>query len=166
MALQCNAISHWLGAYTDDPCRMQWIRASPFSSLHNCCSSAAISPMAPIKVPFSWQKTSGGQLVLKWWKVSCRGKRTPVWMATYFPGIILCMCPANERGRYSVTPSLIGWAHTQNDPCTSSWWKRSLNPSGTEIRILWETWSILWLLMPRLLALTSHQQTWYWLCRL
>ena len=27
------------------------------------------------------------------------------------------MCPANERWRYSVTPSLIGWAHTQNDPC-------------------------------------------------
>ena len=34
-----------------------------------------------------------------------------------FEGIILCMCPANERWRYSVTPSLIGWAHAQNDPC-------------------------------------------------
>ena len=32
------------------------------------------------------------------------------------PGIILCVCPANERWRYTVTPSLIGWAHTQNDP--------------------------------------------------
>ena len=31
-------------------------------------------------------------------------------------GIILCMCPANERRRYNVTPSLNGWAHTQNDP--------------------------------------------------
>ena len=31
------------------------------------------------------------------------------------PGIILSMCPANERWRYTVTPSLIGWAHTQND---------------------------------------------------
>ena len=31
--------------------------------------------------------------------------------------IILCMRPANERWRYTVTPSLIGWAHTQNDPC-------------------------------------------------
>ena len=30
-------------------------------------------------------------------------------------GIILCMCPANERQRYIVTSSLIGWAHTQND---------------------------------------------------
>ena len=32
-------------------------------------------------------------------------------------GIILCGRPANERRRYNVTPSLIGWAHTQNDPC-------------------------------------------------
>ena len=31
-------------------------------------------------------------------------------------GIILCMRPANESWRYTVTPSLIGWAHTQNDP--------------------------------------------------
>ena len=32
------------------------------------------------------------------------------------PGIILCLRLANERRRYTVTPSLIGWAHTQNDP--------------------------------------------------
>ena len=31
-------------------------------------------------------------------------------------GIILCMCPANERQRYIVTSSLIGWAHKQYDP--------------------------------------------------
>ena len=31
-------------------------------------------------------------------------------------GIILCMHPANERWRYSVTPSLIGCVHKQNDP--------------------------------------------------
>ena len=29
-----------------------------------------------------------------------------------------CVCPANERRRYNVTSSLIGWAHTQNDPCS------------------------------------------------
>ena len=28
----------------------------------------------------------------------------------------LCMCPANERRRYSVMSALIGWAHTQNNP--------------------------------------------------
>ena len=31
-------------------------------------------------------------------------------------GIILYMRPANERRRYIVTASLIGWVHTQNDP--------------------------------------------------
>ena len=35
-------------------------------------------------------------------------------------GIILCMRSANERWRYTVTPSLIGWAHTQNDLCTKT----------------------------------------------
>ena len=29
----------------------------------------------------------------------------------------LCMRSANERGRYNVTWSLFGWAHSQNDPC-------------------------------------------------
>ena len=28
------------------------------------------------------------------------------------------MCPASERQRYIVTLSLIGWMHTQKDPCT------------------------------------------------
>ena len=32
------------------------------------------------------------------------------------PGMILCMCPANERRCYIVTSSPIGLAHTQNDP--------------------------------------------------
>ena len=27
------------------------------------------------------------------------------------------MCPATERRRYNVTQSLIGWTHTQDDPC-------------------------------------------------
>ena len=31
-------------------------------------------------------------------------------------GIIFFMCPANQRWRYIVTLSLIGWAHPQNDP--------------------------------------------------
>ena len=36
-------------------------------------------------------------------------------------GIILFMCPTNERRRYSVTSSLIGWAHKQNDPCRQNY---------------------------------------------
>ena len=30
------------------------------------------------------------------------------------------MCSANERRRYNVASSLIGWAHTQNDPCVTN----------------------------------------------
>ena len=33
------------------------------------------------------------------------------------PRLILAMGSANERRRYSVTSSLIGLAHSQNDPC-------------------------------------------------
>ena len=33
-------------------------------------------------------------------------------------GIILSKRPANERRRYIVTSSPIGWAHTQNGPCS------------------------------------------------
>ena len=47
------------------------------------------------------------------------------------PVIILYMRPANERRRYSVTSSLIGWAHTQDDPCRP--WDKLNN---------WEVWSI------------------------
>ena len=40
------------------------------------------------------------------------------WIGSYIlPGIILWMCPANERWCYIVTLSLFGWVHTQNDPC-------------------------------------------------
>ena len=34
-------------------------------------------------------------------------------------GMILGMGSANERRCYIVTPSLIGWAHTQNGPCNA-----------------------------------------------
>ena len=36
----------------------------------------------------------------------------------YTTEIILCMRPANERRRYIVMSSAIGWMHTQNDACT------------------------------------------------
>ena len=34
-----------------------------------------------------------------------------------YSGTLLFMRPANKRQRYNATSSLIGWAHTQNDPC-------------------------------------------------
>ena len=36
---------------------------------------------------------------------------------SYNPGLVLGLCPANERRPYKVTPSLISWAQTKNHPC-------------------------------------------------
>ena len=36
----------------------------------------------------------------------------------------MCMRPANERRRYNVTSSLIGWTHSQGDPCISIAFRR------------------------------------------
>ena len=41
----------------------------------------------------------------------CVSKNAP------YAGLILGLCPANERLRYKVTSSLIGWAQTYNQPC-------------------------------------------------
>ena len=53
------------------------------------------------------------------------------------PGIILCMCPANDRRRYSVTPSLIGWAYTQNDSCITG-------HAGFKIDMARDIWQDTW----------------------
>ena len=49
-------------------------------------------------------------------------------------GIILCICPANERWYYNVTSSFIGWAHSQNDPwCWAMlWWRNNMEMLITE----------------------------------
>ena len=41
------------------------------------------------------------------------------------------MRPSNERWRYTVTPSLIGWEHTQNDHCKTAVerWRYTVMPS-------------------------------------
>ena len=36
--------------------------------------------------------------------------------------ITLCKGSANDRRHYNVTSSLIGWAHTQNDPFSMNFW--------------------------------------------
>ena len=36
-------------------------------------------------------------------------------------GVFLGLHPANERRRYKVTPSLIGWAQTRNQPFAVPW---------------------------------------------
>ena len=53
-------------------------------------------------------------------------------------GIILCIRPASEGRRYIVTSSLIGWAHTQNDPwrCPSIWRCLAIDSRNTEYLII------------------------------
>ena len=60
---------------------------------------------SPVCILFKWN--------LKITKISFRF----VLWHLFTSGIILCMRPANERRRNNVTPSLIGWAHLQNNPC-------------------------------------------------
>ena len=51
--------------------------------------------------------------------------------ANYTPSEnILCMRPTNERRRYNVTSSPIGWAHTQNDPCSNWCLPRKMQTTG------------------------------------
>ena len=38
------------------------------------------------------------------------------------PGVIMGLGSANERRRYIVMSSLMGWVHTQNDPCLQMWY--------------------------------------------
>ena len=66
-------------------------------------------------VSVAWNERAGplaaGDVASVWtlWVQSIHGAR-------HLPGIFLWMRPANGRRRYIVTSSLIGWAHTQNDP--------------------------------------------------
>ena len=52
-------------------------------------------------------------------------------------GIILCMCPANERRRYNVTSSLIGWAHAQDDHWAWTKWPTVCRP---HFQMHWLEW--------------------------
>ena len=51
--------------------------------------------------------------------------------------IFLCMRPANERRRYNVMSSLIGWAHAQNDPCESDRVQPSPRSNFCDIEMEW-----------------------------
>ena len=45
--------------------------------------------------------------------------RVEWWSIGWYPGISLCMLPANERWCYNVMLPLIGWAHSKNGPWIS-----------------------------------------------
>ena len=65
----------------------------------------------------------------------------------YLPGLILGLRPANERRRYKVTPSLIGWEQTSNQP----WFTHSIQGCFTITRV------IVWLLDSFTVLLLSHK---------
>ena len=45
------------------------------------------------------------------------------------------MCPANERQRYNVTSSLIGWVHAPNDLCNNTDWFLRINMPALQFNI-------------------------------
>ena len=70
------------------------------------------------KLYFRWRLFVTLQIIFKGFQGTANPRNAyPIWKQLVFPGIILCMHPANERWRYIVTSSLIGWVHSQNDPC-------------------------------------------------
>ena len=102
MTLQCNVVSHWLGAYTKRSLHLTpWFLSFPKLDKfdqpqywHHRVNSSLSFYEAEFQQPQSYQQ-SGTKPKLA--------------------GIILCLHPANERQHYKVTPSLICWAHSQND---------------------------------------------------
>ena len=80
--------------------------------------TSLVNPFLEIK---EYSKHTLCQCTAYWhWETTINLNTLPFWQIWPYSSIILCMCPANERWCYSVTPTLIGWAHTQNDPCIQS----------------------------------------------
>ena len=71
------------------------------SNISNCCWKTAIANV-------SYHSRYG----LSQWKMTLQCNIISPWLSAYSM-CILCMGSANERRRYYVTSSLIGWAHTQ-----------------------------------------------------
>ena len=69
------------------------------------------------------QVVTQGHQLLRSWK-DAPEKQAITWLNyernVFFYAIFndsMWICPANERQCYNVTQSLIGWPHSQNDPC-------------------------------------------------
>ena len=108
-SLQSNTISHWLGTNLESAPSFDMIFLQNPHKRQRKCSS----PM----------RAACGIFCVSSYFVYCHccisWNIVPYW--TMLHGIILCMHPANERRRYIVTSSLIGWAHIQNDPCNGTY---------------------------------------------
>ena len=123
--LLCNVVSHWLGAYTDWSL-LRHSQSKPI--LLTCRDLPHCSSVHFDYAPSQWETTLQSNVVSHW-----LGAYTDRFLlrhsqcislfyspaGIYYSAVvsILFMRPANERRRYCVTSSLIGWAHTQIDPC-------------------------------------------------
>ena len=70
----------------------------------------------PIELDSPWHYllvSPGTNLIIQEWTANTN---TTGMMIEAIPGVILRLRPANERRRYFVTTSLIGWAQTYNPP--------------------------------------------------
>ena len=86
-------------------------------------------------------------------------------------GIILDMGSANERRRYIIMSSLIGWAHSQNDPCKAlpilhrkfhcCWWPGYWRRQGISRSGLNQDLSYLSLSTNRLFGIRDNIFQWY-----
>ena len=99
-----------------DFCNLHLFKAHPVPcpDYNNCVLPTYTTTYSPLVL--SGTSTPGiTRSIFKYWHHSDKGALCMAWT-----GIIFCVRPANERRRYNVTSSLIGWAHTQNYPCM--WW--------------------------------------------
>ena len=125
-ALHCNAIFHWLGAYTKWSLYImnysqQKCISYPWNQWQSVCLHRWLHiwnlHMTDVSHHWSWGNTLKAS---RWyhWKTYW-----PVQVLIYFAdnfvnnaGIILGMGSAYERWHYTKTAPLIGWTHTNNDP--------------------------------------------------
>ena len=124
--------SLWNGGHLSRP---QWVKAIDFVylPLSRCHPIPTFRTM--YKEKFTWNKNTnifccGKQLHNRFCLAVCLfenkmyHKRLPTLQLCIINVLLytvrdhFCVHPANERRRYNVTSSLIGWVHTQNDSCT------------------------------------------------
>ena len=87
------------------------------------CSCLYLYPAQVVKCVFPFSNTRVTSIVDGTYSSHCNPstdtRSSLAGVAVVWQRINFCMRPANENCRYIVTSSLIGWAHTQNDPCST-----------------------------------------------
>ena len=113
--LHCNIVSHWLGACTKWSLPKYWTWHSFVATFSLEILLHEIFPLGAESGTVLWQNLLI-RLICHWADFT-NMMMFSFWQSSAPAGIILWMRPANERRRYNVTSSVIGRAHSQNDPC-------------------------------------------------